>query len=210
MIQFIRGKSHFEEDGTQNYLVFQLMYIYFKVIANTRYILKWKSKLLSDESIRPPATSDNSLSLLIDYLGVKIRLKFNGSCLKQNKFAYTRKTIINIYIVNDDPTLKNSLFSTVKLTKNLDIDKYRCSSYGIGFDRKESLSFPSGEFGENNFGGDMSSSVHVDNKKKDILILGRGPTQGLGEHLLTAEKSYSNNFTVTRKVLLKLAVQWSK
>ena len=45
----------------------------------------------------------------------------------------------------------------------------------------------------------MSSSAHVDNKKKDILILGKGPTQGLGEHSLTAEKMYSINFTVTRK-----------
>ena len=43
----------------------------------------------------------------------------------------------------------------------------------------------------------MSSSVHVDNKKKDILILGKGPTQGL-EHTLTAEKMYSINFIVTR------------
>ena len=38
------------------------------------------------------------------------------------------------------------------------------------------------------FGADMSSSVHIDNKGKDILILGSGPTQGLGEHSLTAEK----------------------
>ena len=44
----------------------------------------------------------------------------------------------------------------------------------------------------------MSSSAHVDNKKKDILILGKGPTQGL-EHRLTAEKMYSINFTVTKK-----------
>ena len=44
----------------------------------------------------------------------------------------------------------------------------------------------------------MSSSVHVDNKKKDILILEKGPTQGL-EHSLTAEKVYLINFTVTKK-----------
>ena len=44
----------------------------------------------------------------------------------------------------------------------------------------------------------MSSSVHVDNKKKDILILGKDPTQGL-EHTLTAEKMYSINFTLTKK-----------
>ena len=45
----------------------------------------------------------------------------------------------------------------------------------------------------------MSSSVHVDNKGKDVLILGSGPTQGLGKHSLTAEKMYSINFTVTKK-----------
>ena len=51
----------------------------------------------------------------------------------------------------------------------------------------------------NNFGVDMSSSVHVDIKGKDILTLGKGRTQGLGEHLLTAGKMYSINFTVIRK-----------
>ena len=44
----------------------------------------------------------------------------------------------------------------------------------------------------------MSSSIHIDNKKKDILVLGRGPTQGL-ESTLTAEKMYSINFTVTKR-----------
>ena len=44
----------------------------------------------------------------------------------------------------------------------------------------------------------MSSSAHIDNKKKDILVLGIGPTQGL-EHTLTAEKVYSINFTVKKK-----------
>ena len=45
----------------------------------------------------------------------------------------------------------------------------------------------------------MSSSVRLDNKKKDILVLGKGPMQRLGEHSLTAEKMYSINFTVTGK-----------
>ena len=44
----------------------------------------------------------------------------------------------------------------------------------------------------------MSSSIHIDNKKKDILVLGRGPAQGL-ESSLTAEKMYSINLTVTKK-----------
>ena len=45
----------------------------------------------------------------------------------------------------------------------------------------------------------MSSSIHIDYKGKDILILGLGPTQGLGENSLTAEKMYSINFTVSKK-----------
>ena len=57
-----------------------------------------------------------------------------------------------------------------------------------------------GGFGQNViiFGADMNSFPHIDNKGKDILILGLGPTQGLGENSLTAEKMYSINFTVTK------------
>ena len=56
------------------------------------------------------------------------------------------------------------------------------------------------------FGADMSTSIHVDNKKKDILVLGTGPTHRL-ESTFTAEKMYSINFTVTKKkFLLKLAL----
>ena len=44
----------------------------------------------------------------------------------------------------------------------------------------------------------MSSSAHIDNKKKEILVLGKGPIQGL-EHTLTAEKMYSINFTLWEK-----------
>ena len=54
----------------------------------------------------------------------------------------------------------------------------------------------------------MSFSAHIDNKKKDILVLGKGPTQGL-EHTLTAEKMYSINFTKA-KTKFCLTLQWSK
>ena len=75
------------------------------------------------------------------------------------------------------------------MTKNADIDKYEYSGHGIGLDRRSSFSFPGDGFGQNVliFGADMSSSPHIDNKKKDILILGKGPTQGL-EHTVTAKK----------------------
>ena len=213
-LSYFRGKNHFEEDGTPNYLVFQPIGKHFTVRTNAIYILSWKSNGLSIQRILPPAASDNSLFPLTDYLGDKIRLKFNGSCLKQNNITYTNKNVVNIYIVyelstsssiNDDPTLKNSFFGAVRLTKNADIDKYQYVGYGIGFDRKSSFSFPGGGFGENViiFGADISSSVHVDNTKKDILIPGIGPTQGL-EHTLTTEKTYSINFIVTRKCCLSL------
>ena len=67
-----------------------------------------------------------------------------------------------------DLTLKNSLFGAVTLTKNEDIDKYRYSGYGIGFDRRRSFSFSGGGFGQNViiFGADMNSSIHIDNKGK--------------------------------------------
>ena len=85
--------------------------------------------------------------------------------------------------------MRNCLFGAVTLTKNTDIDEYRYSGYGIGFDKRSSFSFPGTRFGQNRltFGLDMSFSSHIDSKKKDILVLGKGPTQGL-EHTLIAEK----------------------
>ena len=119
------GKSYFEEDGTQNYSVFQPISKYFKIVTNTDYVSSWKSKGLSDESITPPTTSDNSLTPALSYYGFKIRLKFIGSCLKQDKITYTHGKTVNIYTVyelsasdsfNNDPTLKNCLFGAVIVT----------------------------------------------------------------------------------------------
>ena len=72
------------------------------------------------------------------------------------------------------------------MTKNADIDKYGYSGYGIEFNRRGSFSFPGTVLGWNVIivGEDMSSSRKIDNRKKDILILGKGPTQGL-EHTLS-------------------------
>ena len=201
----------FDSDGgSQAYLIFQPVYRYFKTVTNTNYISSWKSKGLSNESFKPPTTSENSLNPKLNYYGYNIRAKLTGSCLKQSKGTYTHKKVVNIYIVYelgasnshiDDPTWKKCLFGAVTLTKNADINKCRYSGYGIVFDRKGSFSFPGGGFGQNViiFGADMNSSPHIDNKGKDILILGYGPTQGLGEHSLTAEKVYWINFTVTKK-----------
>ena len=85
------GKCHFEEDGgVQNYLVFQPMHKYFKT-TNSYYISSWISKGLSNESITPPSSANNFLTISLNYLGTKIRVKFSGSCLKQDKITYTHK-----------------------------------------------------------------------------------------------------------------------
>ena len=157
---------------------------------------------MSNESITPPSAPNNFLSPSLNYLGTKIRITFSGSCLKQDKITYTHGKIVNIYIVYEinkkdnpitsDPTLKNCLFGAVTPSKNVNIDRYGHPGYGIGSDRKGSFSFSGGGYGQNVliFGVDVRFSAHIDNKKKDILVLGLSPTQEL-EQTLTAEKRYS-------------------
>ena len=155
---YFRGKNYFDEDDTQNYLVFIPIFRYFKVNSTTNidYISSWQSKGLSSESIKLHTASDNSVTPSLNYYGTKIRAKFTGNCLKQSKPSYTLGKVGNIYIVyelgpssssNSDPTIKKLFIWAVTLTKNADIDKCRYSGYGIGFDRRSSFSFPSGGFG---------------------------------------------------------------
>ena len=93
------------------------------------------------------------------------------------------------------------MFGGVKSAKNADPDKYTYSGYGIGFDSCSSLLFPNFDWGKNFviFGVDNSSSVHIDNKKKDILVLGKGPTQGLDDTKITPEAKYSINISRSYK-----------
>ena len=132
-LRYLIGKSHFEGDGTQNYLVFQQTVRYFKenTITNTDYISSWKSEGLSVESIKPPARSDNSLTPKLSYYDeLKVRVRFTRSFSKQSKFTHPHKTMVNIYIAyelgactsnDNDPTLKICFFVAVTLTKNTDI-----------------------------------------------------------------------------------------
>ena len=106
------------------------------------------------------------------------------------------------YVSSIDPTLGNSLFGAVKLVKMLILINTKYSWYGFGFDMKGTFSFPSGVFGKNIiiFGVDMSSSVYVDNKKKDILNLGGNKVHHRNRWLNSdCRKKYSINFTESRK-----------
>ena len=85
-LSYFRGKSHFEEDGTQNWFVFQPLSTYFKTVyANdSNYILSWESKGLSSLTIDSIKTTDYRLNpYLYIYNTGKIRIKFNGGCLKR-------------------------------------------------------------------------------------------------------------------------------
>ena len=91
--------------------------------------------------------------------------------------------------------LKNCLFGSAKLTKNADADKYKYSSNSRLY-----FSLPDNTIQRNViiFRANMDSSVHIDNKEKDILIFGEVPTQRL-------EAKYSVNFTeLNRKFCLGL------
>ena len=106
--------------------------------------------------------------------------------------TFTHRAILEFYIIyeinlrllslDSKYILLNSSFDADKLTKNADSDKYSYSGYGIRFGTCGSFSLLDGNrFGKNviKFGVDKSSSEHADNTKKNILILGKGPTDGL-------------------------------
>ena len=83
-LSYFGGKNHFDEDGTQNYYIFQPISKYLKVanVNNTNYILSWKSRGLNDVKIESIKTNNYSLNPRIDHYDIsKIRIKFDGSFL---------------------------------------------------------------------------------------------------------------------------------
>ena len=174
-LSYFIGKNYFEKDGIQNYLLFQPIDNYLKFNPKTGLLSEWKSKGLSDKIIKPPHTTLAPAPWFKN--DGKRYFLFRGDCLKEDEAKSKYYKIINIYTVydlqsnlnyNPDFTLENCLFGGVKITKNTDVDKYKYSGYGIGFDGKGVFTHPTGSFGNNAiiFGVDMSSSVHIDNKKK--------------------------------------------
>ena len=120
--------------------------------------------------------------------------------MKQDSVTFNHVKVVNIYIfykisksinISNYPTPENCLFGAVTFTKSADINKCKYSEYGIGLD---SFSFSITGLGQNVrvFEVDRSSSVKIDDRKKDILILGKGPMQG-------SDKMYSINFTEHNK-----------
>ena len=103
--------------------------------------------------------------------------------------------------LNSNFTLTYCLFGGMKQAKTTDQKEYVCTSYGIGFNLCSEFSLPDGRVGTNSiiFRVDMSSSLHISLKERDILILDIGPLQGLDDTTLAAEAKYSINFSRSNK-----------
>ena len=109
---YFHGKSHFKDDDTQNWLVFQPIPRYFKIAnSNPSIILSWKSKGWSDESIKAPSTPNKILNPSQDYVGTKARIRFSKDSLKQEKITFNHEKIVKIYIV-------------YKIERNVNISSY--------------------------------------------------------------------------------------
>ena len=115
---YFRGKSHFEEDDTQNYLVFQPMYRYFKRTADAgsgNYIYFWKSKGLSDERLDSIPASNYKITSELNFYDFYDKVTYNhGAIVIIYIFYETSKN----YNISSYPILGICLFGAVSLTKN--------------------------------------------------------------------------------------------
>ena len=116
---YFKGKNYFEEDGTQNDLVFQPVYKYFEKTGEK--VSSWKSKGLSDEKNISTTTSTDRSATKTIYDNARIKVRFNGDLLRQNQVTYNHEPVVNIFIISETApdtktsniTLENCLFSVV-------------------------------------------------------------------------------------------------
>ena len=207
----ILNKAKYFPSGIfQSHLVFIPVIKHLKYFHGTTQVYLWKYNGMSEESIENITKSGKSFAPTFDDHHSLPDINFNGHCLIKNSISIPRK-LKNLYIsytlgrqlrnLNTGFTLSNYLFGSVKWTTNADLYKYKCTGYGIGFDSRGEYSLPDSSVGKNViiFRVDMSSSVHIANKGKDTLILGKEPTQGLYSTIFAAEAKYLINFTQSGK-----------
>ena len=192
------------------------MYEYFKRVVvtganiSTIYVHSWQPKGISNEKITTPNTSSsNDQAPLLECKDGRIGLLFKSDLLKQSRVTYNHGPKVSLFIVyklnshtaNIDFTLRDCLFEAVKITKDKDLENYKYSGYGIGFDSRGTFSHSDGNNASNViiFGANLSKSIHSNNKTENILILGKGLIEKLNGKTLYAEQRYPTNFTVTDK-----------
>ena len=130
---------------------------------------------MCDERLNSNTASNYTISIELSFYGTKTIVEFIGSCLKQDKVIYSHGKIVNIYTVYEiSKNYNTSTYPTLEycLTENADIDQYKYSGYGIGFDKKREFSFGSRGFDRNCiiFWADMNSSSHTNNNKIIISL----------------------------------------
>ena len=132
------------------------------------------------------------------------------------KNIFIPKKVINLYIshlinpwlrnLKTDFELNNCLFGSVKLTKNVDLGKYKNSGYGIGLFSLSECSFTDGSMGKNViiFGANMSSSVHIDKRNKDILYSWwRTSTRIIWYYINSSSKISKQNILLILPIMLE-------
>ena len=138
----------------------------------------------------------------------RFKIQFNvwRKLLKTENATYTPSKRIIFFVVYELDTWSQNLNSDfslkgVKLAKITCSDKYVYSRYDIGFDSRSKFSLPDRSIGKKViiFGVDMSSSVHINNKREDFLILGIGPTQRLFNTTLEQKLNIQSIFRYQRE-----------
>lgn len=156
---------------------------------------------MSEESIKPPNTSDNSLAPKLIYIhNVKIVVKSEASCFKQNITSFNHRYVTNCLRIRYVAKIFTHGICTRWFIVS-DSNKYEYSAYGIGFDTCYQFSLPIRDWGRNVviFGVSKSLSRHTGNGKKEFLVLGEKPTGGLDDTIVTAKAKYCFNIAKSRK-----------
>ena len=111
---------------------------------------------MSNQKTEPPFTTNKSLSPKLAWMNnSRIRLRFTGSCLREQFATFTPNNVENLFIVyeldrwsqdlNAKFNLKDCLFGAVKLTMNVNPNKYSYSGYGTGFGSRSLISIPNSD-----------------------------------------------------------------
>ena len=165
-VSILNGAKYFSLGIFQNYLVFIPAKKYIKYFTDTTHIEWWKFNGMSGESTEYISKSDSNFSSTFVDHHLLPDMNFNGYCLKKNISISKKVMKLNISYtlgpqlknLNTDFTLDNCSFGSLKLTRNPDLDKYKYTGYGTGFDSGSKYLFTDGSYRRNViiFRADMS------------------------------------------------------
>ena len=205
----------------QSYLVYHCKMGSFQFIAGK--ISTWKStgifNYLGNSNMNAVGDSKSVLPELKN--DGRMHVSLSGNHFQQNKVIIpNNNNLINIYCVykidpiastrDDTFTVQNALFGALEITKNANTSKYNYKGYGICFDEGGTFSMGNINNGRNViiFGVHENSVIHSNNKTNNIYIMGDGFVQGIANTTLSAEKTYSQNFTQPGKKFI-LSLQYN-